>query len=667
MASQALTRPSTRSGYAEPSNISRVPYLPGLDGMRALAVVAVMIYHANSEWLPGGFLGVEVFFVISGYLITLLLIAEKERTGRIHLGHFWLRRARRLLPALFVMLFLLISYTTIFRSDALGKLRGDVLAGFFYVSNWYQIWVGAGYSSTGDFAPLRHLWSLAVEEQFYLVWPLVMVVLLRVGTRRVFDVAKWLVVAALVITVALALLYRQGRVGECNVTPGAYWTIADRCISKADALYLSTITRASGLLFGSAFAMVWRPYAVMRGPLRDKGRLMDLLAIVGLVALGAQTWYVHFLRPDGPDPWLFRGGFLITSVASLLVIGAVTHRRSFAGPVLGNPVFLWVGTRSYGMYLYHWPIYQVIRRIAGNTLTWPQFAGAMVATVIITEVSYRYVETPIRKGVVGVWWRSLRRARDPVPRQLVTVAFSSCLALSIFGVFSLARADLQQNEIEESLGDGVEEVTPFDELVRPTLLPAPESETTGPSTATTVAPVTGSVPADQTTTTTTTTTTTMPLPAEPVRFFAIGDSVMLGAAPELTARGMVVNAEVSRQMIDMIPVFEQLRDQGLFGTAVVVHLGTNGPISQSTLDNFLATMNGVPNVIIMTIKADREWTADNNAMLRAADVENDNKILLDWEQRAAECPGQCFYGDGIHLRPEGQKYYADLISDILGI
>ena len=369
MADEALTRPSTRSGYAEPSNISRVPYLPGLDGMRALAVVAVMIYHANSEWLPGGFLGVEVFFVISGYLITLLLISEKESTGRVHLGHFWMRRARRLLPALFVMMFMLITYTTIFRSDALGKLRGDVLGGLFYVSNWYQIWVGQGYSSSGDFAPLRHLWSLAVEEQFYLLWPLVMVVLLRVGTRRVFGVAKWLAVAALVVTIAMALLYNQGRVGECDVTPEAYWTIADRCISKADALYLATITRAGGLLLGAAFAMVWRPYAVMRGPLRDKGRLMDLLAIVGLVTLGAEMWYLHFLTPDGPDPWLFRGGFLLTSIASLFVIAAVTHRGSLAGPVLGNPVFLWVGVRSYGMYLYHWPIYQVIRRIAGNPLT----------------------------------------------------------------------------------------------------------------------------------------------------------------------------------------------------------------------------------------------------------------------------------------------------------
>ena len=161
------------------AQISRVPYLPGLDGMRALAVVAVMVYHANNAWLPGGFLGVEMFFVISGYLITLLLIGEHERNYRISLGHFWLRRARRLLPALFMMMLLVTIWTAIFERDALGQLRGDVLAGSFYVSNWYQIWVGQGYTASGDFAPLRHLWSLAVEEQFYLWWPIVMILLAR--------------------------------------------------------------------------------------------------------------------------------------------------------------------------------------------------------------------------------------------------------------------------------------------------------------------------------------------------------------------------------------------------------------------------------------------------------------------------------------------------------
>ncbi len=226
-------------------HISRVPYLPGLDGMRALAVVAVMVYHANSDWLPGGFFGVEMFFVISGYLITLLLISERERTYRISLRHFWLRRARRLLPALFTMMFFVTVWTAIFKNEALGALRGDVIAGFFYVSNWYQIWEGLGYTAAGDFAPLRHLWSLAVEEQFYLLWPVVMIFLLgRNGTRQVAAVSRWLFVCAVLITVATALLFYSGPIAEPNVTPDAYWWLGDRPINKIDTLYLGTVSRA---------------------------------------------------------------------------------------------------------------------------------------------------------------------------------------------------------------------------------------------------------------------------------------------------------------------------------------------------------------------------------------------------------------------------------------
>ena len=210
------------------AQISRVPYLPGLDGLRAIAVVAVMIYHANSAWLPGGFLGVEMFFVISGYLITLLLIAERERTYRISLGQFWLRRARRLLPAVFLMMLMVTLWTALFERHALGQLRGDVLAGTFYVSNWYQVWEGLGYTASGDFAPLRHLWSLAVEEQFYLIWPIIMVLLLgRAGTRRVADVSRWLFVAAIAITVLVALAFHAGPIGEPAQTPEAYWWIGE--------------------------------------------------------------------------------------------------------------------------------------------------------------------------------------------------------------------------------------------------------------------------------------------------------------------------------------------------------------------------------------------------------------------------------------------------------
>ncbi len=408
------------------AHISRVPYLPGLDGMRALAVVAVMVYHANSDWLPGGFLGVEMFFVISGYLITLLLISERERTYRISLRHFWMRRARRLLPALFTMMFFVTVWTAIFKSEALGALRGDVIAGFFYVSNWYQIWEGLGYTAAGDFAPLRHLWSLAVEEQFYLFWPVVMIFLLgRNGTREVAAVSRWLFVAAVMITVAVALLYYPGPIGEPNVTPDAYWWIGDRPIAKIDTLYLGTISRLSGILLGSAFAMIWRPLAIVRGPLRSKGRLFDGLAIVAIIGFGWLCWTTYLVTPSGADPFIFRGGLFLAGLATLAIIAAVTHRGAHANRVLGNPFFRWIGTRSYGLYLYHWPIYQMIRGVAGNKLTVREFLFALLLTVIVTEASYRFVETPIRQGRFGARWRRIFSGARRGPKLLASGAVAT--------------------------------------------------------------------------------------------------------------------------------------------------------------------------------------------------------------------------------------------------
>ena len=282
-----------------------------------------MVYHANPAWLPGGFLGVEVFFVISGYLITLLLIGEHERTGRVGLRDFYVRRARRLLPALLALLVGITIYTTLFRRDALGQLRGDVIAALAYVSNWYQIWVGQGYTASGDFAPLRHLWSLAVEEQFYLVWPLVMIGLLRLGRRRLPELSQYLVLAAVLITVATALLFYPGPIETCEATPDAYWQVGGRCISKLDALYLSTPTRADGPAArrraGDGLAAGGDPRAA---PLRSKGRLLDVAAVVGLVGLGALCWFLHIVAQDGADPWLFRGGFFADRSGD-----AARHRR----------------------------------------------------------------------------------------------------------------------------------------------------------------------------------------------------------------------------------------------------------------------------------------------------------------------------------------------------
>ena len=654
--------------------ISSVPYLPGLDGLRAIAVVAVMIYHADPGWLPGGFLGVEVFFVISGYLITLLLMAERERDGRIHLGAFWMRRARRLLPALFAVMIALAVYTTLFRPESLGKVRGDLIAGFFYVSNWFQIWVGAGYASSGDFAPLRHLWSLAVEEQFYLVWPIVMMLVVRRGTRRVARSVLWMLGAVVVITLFTSIAVHGGPVAEGSQTPDAYWMLGDRCISKADSLYLSTITRSTGLLLGAVLAMLWRPVAVMRGPMAGRGYLLDVIAVLGLAGLALALVRYHFMVDDRlleatvADTSLFRGGFVLTGLATLAVIAAIAHRRSVTSRLLGVAPLLWVGTRSYGLYLYHWPIYQVIRGVAGRPLSVAQFAIAMVLTITVAEASYRFLEMPIRRGDLGESWRRFSRRAAAGPRRLVVMTLSLVTVLAVVSGVRVATADLELNEIEQSILEGSSSVTDISELLAD---PATTGTTVAPEPTPTTIADSGDEPAEPDPEPVAETTTTAPpisvAPArEPIPYLAIGDSVMLGAAPILAERGYTVNAQQSRQMKDTVPFMEQLRDAEVFGQAVVVHLGTNGYCSEETLDAFLAPLADV-QVVMLTVRGDLAWTDHNNELLKARDAAaDDNLIVIDWEEQARNCVGECFAGDGIHLADDGQVFYANLIRDVTG-
>ena len=675
--------------------VSRVPYLPGLDGMRALAVVAVMVYHANNAWLPGGFIGVEVFFVISGYLITLLLIGEHERTGRIGLREFWTRRARRLLPALFTMMAALVTYAALFDRDQLGRIRGDVIAGLLYVSNWYQIWVGQGYTSRLNWVPLRHLWSLAVEEQFYLVWPLIIVGLISLGRRRLPQVAVWLVGVALLIALVTALLFYPGHVGLPEFTPDAYWTVAGRSISKNDALYLSTITRATGLLLGAAFAMVWRPVAVVRGPLRDKGRQLDLLAGISLGVLAVLALSLHVSRIDGAgDSRLFRGGFLLVDVATLGVMAAVTHRRAAAGALLGTPTLALIGTRSYGLYLYHWPIFQIMRDPSGAGLSVAQFMEAMAITVIVTEASYRFIETPIRRGSVSVWWHRLRDGHDVPGRRALAAVGVVVTALVAFSVASLAVADIELTPLERSLQCGQQAasgtVDPNLDCPEFTLATAAAATTLAPAIAATGTDPAGSVDAVATATTTAATptpavTTTLAGAATPAVVapstttggtlaagarMAYGDSVMLGARPALLQDGFnEVDAVEGRQIYDVTPIVHQRAAAGSLPPVVVAQLGTNGAFEFSHLDHFVEAFPPTTQLYIMTIRegAAVPFAAANNEAIRALPAKYPNVHVIDWAAESAACPGDCFYNDGVgHLKPDGEAYYVAMINQALG-
>lgn len=642
----------TTSG-SRSQQISRVPYLPGLDGLRAIAVVAVIVYHANADWLPGGFLGVEVFFVISGYLITLLLVAEHERTDGVSLRDFWARRARRLLPALFAMMGLLVVWSAFFERDALGALRGDVIAGALYGSNWFQIAIGAGYTAVNDFAPLRHLWSLAVEEQFYVVWPVIMLIILRAGRDRLPRVAMWFAGVATAIAVAVALLMPSGPIGTCIETPDAYWSIGERCVSKVDALYLSTPTRASGLLLGAALALVWRPFALLRGPMRNKGKALDPLAIAGLAGLAFLAWNTKILKLKGEeglhaDPLLFRGGLFLTGILTVMVIAAVAHQRAFSGRVLGNPVLRVIGERSYGLYLYHWPVFQALRHETGVPLKVHEFVGAMLVTVAITEISYRYVELPIRERRFRESMGALLLSGPGALRRRGTfgVLAATIVAVPAFSVVSLASAELKPNTVQASLNEAEGVVIDvLDEVATPST--GSPNVTSPASSGSTDAP-----------------TTTVFVPPF-YEVFAIGDSVMKGAAPELASRGIVVDAEENRQGKLAAEIFVQLRDLGVGMNAAVVHVGTNGPMSTETLDLMMSALAEVPRVVILTGRGNREWIEPNNARIRALPERYSNVVVLDWQLVAELCSGECFTGDGIHLDRDGSVFYADEIEKAL--
>ncbi|MEY4031643.1 MAG: hypothetical protein RL573_555 [Actinomycetota bacterium] len=623
-----------------------VPYIPGLDGLRALAVMAVIVYHADSRWLGGGFLGVEVFFVISGYLITLLLIAERERTGTVRLSNFWMRRARRLLPALWLLLVLLITWCAFFDRSRLGMLRGDSIAGFLYGSNWFQVWSGSSYTSSFAFAPLRHLWSLAVEEQFYIVWPVVMFVLLRRLRKSTLPMlAVWFTLLAAAIGVVSALMYRTGPIGTLAETPGQYMTIFGRHILRTDFLYLGTFSRATGLLLGAALAVVWRPWALVRRGVRNGTAVYDTLGAAALAALGWMCWtFRDVVRGDTEHAYdlLYRGGLLLVGLASVVAILAVTKPRSVLGRyVVGNPLFVYLGTRSYGLYLYHWPIFQIHRKTAGTPLQPKEFLALMIITLAVTEMSYRWFEYPIR---TGAWTEAWRRWRNPDSvaardrKRRVTVAAAVAALVPLFGVVSMATAKVVPDEITANLDDNEGAVVTI-----PTIAPRP-----------TLAPGQTTVPMPTTS------------PPKIIDVLAVGDSVMLGSAKKLTAKGFVVDAAKNRQPLDALQIFNYYRATKELGSTVIIHLGTNGTTKPGIFAKLMKPLAGVKKVIVLTIRVPtREYEKINNDIIYALPNTYKNVTVLDWYTLSKDHP-EWFAKDKVHPNDIGQDRYVEAIVGAMG-
>jgi peptidoglycan/LPS O-acetylase OafA/YrhL len=427
-------------------------YMPGLDGLRAIAVLSVIVFHLSFDWAPGGLLGVGIFFTLSGYLITDLLLAQLSARGKIKLGAFWLARARRLLPALFVMLAIVIAWVTIFGPSQPDQFRKAVVSAVFYVNNWQQIFGNVSYFARfAPEGPLNHLWSLSVEEQFYILWPF----LLLLGTKIVREkplpsgvrprLAMVTLALALVATIEMAVLYHP------SLDPSR--------------IYYGTDTRAGGLLFGAALAMVWPSRRLSRRITPQARNLLDGLGALGLLIIAIMVWQVGEF-----DSFLYQGGFVVLSLATVMVLMPLAHPACRMGKILGVRPLRWVGVRSYAIYLWQTPVIVLTAAHAAN----PQDEGLLrkllqVAAIFgISALSWKFIEEPIRHGAIGRFF-ARRRAVGwkwetfaPAMRGVI-VGTGVVLVIAAAGMAGLnaASAEGEDTRVEEARAAGTTEPPPL--------------------------------------------------------------------------------------------------------------------------------------------------------------------------------------------------------------
>lgn len=576
-------------------------YIHSVDGLRAVAVIAVLLYHLGIDWIPGGFLGVDLFFVISGYVITGLILDSIARSGTLDLRAFYLSRIRRLVPALIAMVVFTTLFIGVYAPDTVRRFIADIPYVLTGSMNWALVSRQQDYFEAIGRPPLlQHTWSLAVEAQFYLIWPLVLLFILRYFGKKNIPLA------------ALAIALASG------VALFAYSIRIDTQESAISHVYFGTDTHSIGLFLGSALAVSWQPQNLSKEITKRAQDFVDFIGVIGLLGLLST-----FLFINESDPTLYRIAFPLSALFGCATLISVVHPASRFAPILSTRPLIWIGERSYGIYLWHWIVFQLTRPsidLVGDD--WALYALRILIVFALADISLRYIEIPVRRGYFELWFRGMKyRTRAVRLRQQITT-FAAILvtiaATSLVSINAMERAD--QIAATEKLA-AEDNATEDDSQV------ITDTETPG--------------------------------------LWVTGDSVILGIRNVLAQfeRIELINARVGRQISELIQVAKT--DQQFVGQSpVVLNLGNNNRLVEADVISLMEIVKSQPRIIVVNTAVPRSWKDSNNQII--ADVVNryPNTTIVDWASISANHP-EYFATDGVHLNPPGVNAYVSAIREVL--
>jgi len=571
-------------------------HIPAIDGLRALAVFAVVLYHLGISWIPGGFLGVDLFFVISGYVITRLILDSIESANGLDIKEFYAARIRRLFPGLIVLLIVTSVFIALFAPDAIRRFIKDVPYVLSGTNNWHLVALQQDYFQAIGRPPLlQHTWSLAVEFQFYLIWPIILLFIWRRFGKRVVRRAA-LVIATFSGT-ALFLFSLQAD----NATAG-----------RISHIYFGTDTHSLGLFLGSALAVSWIPRNLTPNISQRAQDFVDGIGVFGFIGL-----LCIFLFIDQENATLYQIAFPLAALFGCATLVSIVHPASRFSPILSNKVFLWIGQRSYGIYLWHWVVFQVTRPGADLTGNLPALNVARVLVVLaLADISLRAIEIPIRNGVVQNWFRGMKyRTKVMQKRQRIFVASVTAILVAISGT-SVAVAWQRDQSI-------IVEIKPELEL--------PDAV----------------------------------MGVNKSGLWVTGDSVILGIRNKLAMQEDIalINARVGRQIQELIKEVEA--DKPRVGESrVVLNVGNNNSVSSDDMIKLMELLKDQPKVVVVNTSVPRTWRDGNNKIISEVVSRYPNAVLIDWASIAENHP-EFFAPDGVHLIEAGSDVYVASILEAL--